>query len=144
MYHPPLEVEGSLQQIEEVYRIVTSLLSAILLHLKFQPSYKWDLQLVVIAHIVFVGHPKMWSTDGLQLLALIFKILVLYMLIFPWFFFFSLGPILSTSPMMGSDISQVFNHQHSVEQYTSPGGTAKNSVSTQIEQVKEMLKRQKE
>ncbi|XP_060115184.1 argininosuccinate lyase [Heteronotia binoei] len=50
----------------------------------------------------------------------------------------------SITPMMGSDISQVFNHQHSVEQYTSPGGTAKNSVSTQIEQVKEMLKRQKE
>ncbi|XP_077167872.1 argininosuccinate lyase [Paroedura picta] len=50
----------------------------------------------------------------------------------------------SITPMMGSDISQVFNHQHSVEQYTSPGGTAKNSVTTQIEQVKEMLKRQKE
>nr|XP_056721089.1 argininosuccinate lyase [Euleptes europaea] len=50
----------------------------------------------------------------------------------------------SITPMMGSDISQVFNHQHSVEQYTSPGGTAKSSVTTQIEQVKEMLKRQKE
>ncbi|XP_063002891.1 argininosuccinate lyase [Elgaria multicarinata webbii] len=50
----------------------------------------------------------------------------------------------SITPMLGSDVSQVFNHQNSVEQYSSPGGTAKSSVSTQIEQLKELLKKQKE
>ncbi|XP_066491207.1 argininosuccinate lyase [Tiliqua scincoides] len=50
----------------------------------------------------------------------------------------------SISPMLGSDISQVFNPQTSVEQYTSPGGTAKSAVTQQIEQIKELLKRQKE
>ncbi|XP_048375546.1 argininosuccinate lyase [Sphaerodactylus townsendi] len=48
------------------------------------------------------------------------------------------------TPMIGTDVSQIFNPQHSVEQYTSPGGTAKSAVTTQIEQVKELLKRQKE
>ncbi|XP_054857543.1 argininosuccinate lyase [Eublepharis macularius] len=56
----------------------------------------------------------------------------------------SIEDLKSITPMMGSDISQVFNHQNSVEQYTSPGGTAKSSVTTQIEQVKELLKKQKE
>uniref|UniRef100_A0A670K1W8 Argininosuccinate lyase n=1 Tax=Podarcis muralis TaxID=64176 RepID=A0A670K1W8_PODMU len=50
----------------------------------------------------------------------------------------------SITPMLGGDISQVFNQQSSVEQYTSPGGTAKSSVSTQIEQLKELLKKQKD
>ncbi|XP_034995928.1 argininosuccinate lyase [Zootoca vivipara] len=50
----------------------------------------------------------------------------------------------SITPMLGGDISQVFSQQNSVEQYTSPGGTAKSSVSTQIEQVKELLKKQKD
>ncbi|ETE72929.1 Argininosuccinate lyase, partial [Ophiophagus hannah] len=56
----------------------------------------------------------------------------------------SKGVTLNHFPMMGSDISQIFNHQHSVEQYTSPGGTARSCVSAQIEYLKEMLKRQKE
>ncbi|KAJ7308992.1 hypothetical protein JRQ81_008275 [Phrynocephalus forsythii] len=48
------------------------------------------------------------------------------------------------SPLLGSDVAQVFNVQSSVEQYTSPGGTAKSSVTAQIEQLKELLKKQKE
>uniref|UniRef100_A0A8D2J1P3 ARLY lyase n=1 Tax=Varanus komodoensis TaxID=61221 RepID=A0A8D2J1P3_VARKO len=56
----------------------------------------------------------------------------------------SVEDLKSISPVMGSDVSQVFNHQNSVEQYTSPGGTAKSSVSSQIEQVKELLKKLKE
>ncbi|XP_070591167.1 argininosuccinate lyase [Erythrolamprus reginae] len=56
----------------------------------------------------------------------------------------SMDDLKGIHPMMGSDISQIFNHQHSVEQYTSPGGTARSCVSAQIEYLKEMLKRQKE
>lgn len=44
------------------------------------------------------------------------------------------------SPLMGSDISQVFNYTNSVEQYKSPGGTAQSSVCTQIKQVHELMK----
>lgn len=48
------------------------------------------------------------------------------------------------SPLIGSDVSQVFNVVNSVEQYTAVGGTAKSSVTTQIEQLRELLKRLKE
>ncbi|EOA92893.1 Delta-1 crystallin [Anas platyrhynchos] len=43
-----------------------------------------------------------------------------------------------------SDVSQVFNFVNSVEQYTALGGTAKSSVTTQIEQLRELMKKQKE
>ncbi|OXB69705.1 UNVERIFIED_CONTAM: hypothetical protein H355_012516, partial [Colinus virginianus] len=38
----------------------------------------------------------------------------------------------------------VFSVVNSVEQYTAVGGTAKSSVSAQIEQLRELLKKQKE
>uniref|UniRef100_A0A8D0L243 Argininosuccinate lyase n=1 Tax=Sphenodon punctatus TaxID=8508 RepID=A0A8D0L243_SPHPU len=56
----------------------------------------------------------------------------------------SLEDLKTISPLFGSDVSQVFNIVNSVEQYTSPGGTAKSSVLVQIEQLKELLKKQKE
>ncbi|NWV11993.1 ARLY2 lyase, partial [Ptilonorhynchus violaceus] len=48
------------------------------------------------------------------------------------------------SPLFGSDVSQVFSVVTSVEQYTAPGGTAKSSVATQIQQLRELLRRLKE
>uniref|UniRef100_A0A663E4E8 Fumarate lyase N-terminal domain-containing protein n=1 Tax=Aquila chrysaetos chrysaetos TaxID=223781 RepID=A0A663E4E8_AQUCH len=48
------------------------------------------------------------------------------------------------SPLFGSDVSQVFNVVNSVEQYTAMGGTAKSSVTAQIEQLRELLKKLKE
>ncbi|XP_076210927.1 argininosuccinate lyase-like [Aptenodytes patagonicus] len=48
------------------------------------------------------------------------------------------------SPLFGSDVSQVFNVANSVEQYRAMGGTAKSSVTAQIEQLRELLKKLKE
>ncbi|NXG13431.1 ARLY lyase, partial [Grallaria varia] len=56
----------------------------------------------------------------------------------------SLEDLKSISPLFGSDVSQVFSVLSSVEQYTATGGTAKSSVSAQIEQLRELLKRLKE
>ncbi|KAK2537504.1 argininosuccinate lyase-like protein [Columba guinea] len=56
----------------------------------------------------------------------------------------SLDDLKSISPLFGSDVSQVFNVVNSVEQYTAMGGTAKSSVTAQIEQLRELLKRHKE
>ncbi|KAK2537505.1 hypothetical protein Q9233_002809 [Columba guinea] len=56
----------------------------------------------------------------------------------------SLDDLKSISPLFGSDVSQVFNIVNSVEQYTAMGGTAKSSVTAQIEQLRELLKRHKE
>ncbi|NWR54847.1 ARLY lyase, partial [Bucorvus abyssinicus] len=56
----------------------------------------------------------------------------------------SLDDLKTISPLIGSDVSQVFNVVNSVEQYTAIGGTAKSSVTTQIEQLRELLKRLKE
>ncbi|KAM6239266.1 argininosuccinate lyase-like [Spheniscus humboldti] len=50
----------------------------------------------------------------------------------------------SISPLFGSDVSQVFNVVNSVEQYRAMGGTAKSSVTAQIEQLRELLKKLKE
>ncbi|NXO37977.1 ARLY2 lyase, partial [Locustella ochotensis] len=57
-----------------------------------------------------------------------------------------LGPeeLQSISPLFGSDVAQVFSVVSSVEQYTAAGGTAKSSVSAQLEQLRELLKRLKE
>ncbi|EMP41084.1 Argininosuccinate lyase [Chelonia mydas] len=49
-----------------------------------------------------------------------------------------------TSPLFGTDVSQVWDYANSVEQYTTPGGTSKSSVMVQIEQLRELLKRQKD
>uniref|UniRef100_A0A8C3C2X7 Argininosuccinate lyase n=2 Tax=Cairina moschata TaxID=8855 RepID=A0A8C3C2X7_CAIMO len=56
----------------------------------------------------------------------------------------SLEDLKSISPQFSSDVSQVFNFVNSVEQYTALGGTAKSSVTTQIEQLRELMKKQKE
>ena len=48
------------------------------------------------------------------------------------------------SPLFASDVPQVFNIVNSVEQYTAMGGTAKSSVTAQIELLRELLKKQKE
>uniref|UniRef100_A0A8B9GDP4 Argininosuccinate lyase n=1 Tax=Amazona collaria TaxID=241587 RepID=A0A8B9GDP4_9PSIT len=56
----------------------------------------------------------------------------------------SLDDLKSISPLFGSDVSQVFNFFNSVEQYTAMGGTAKSSVSAQIDHLREQLKRLKE
>uniref|UniRef100_A0A8U8BTJ0 Uncharacterized protein n=1 Tax=Geospiza parvula TaxID=87175 RepID=A0A8U8BTJ0_GEOPR len=56
----------------------------------------------------------------------------------------SLEDLKSISPLFGSDVAQVFSVLSSVEQYTAAGGTAKSSVSAQIEQLRELLKRLKE
>ncbi|OWK59949.1 Argininosuccinate lyase [Lonchura striata] len=56
----------------------------------------------------------------------------------------SLEDLKSISPLFGSDVAQVFSVVSSVEQYTAAGGTAKGSVSAQIEQLRELLKRLKE
>uniref|UniRef100_A0A8B9V901 Argininosuccinate lyase n=1 Tax=Anas zonorhyncha TaxID=75864 RepID=A0A8B9V901_9AVES len=56
----------------------------------------------------------------------------------------SLEDLKSISPLFSSDVSQVFNFVNSVEQYTALGGTAKSSVTTQIEQLRELMKKQKE
>ncbi|KAH1178817.1 argininosuccinate lyase [Mauremys mutica] len=50
----------------------------------------------------------------------------------------------SISPLFGTDVSQVWDYANSVEQYTTPGGTAKSSVMVQIEQLRELLRRQKD
>ncbi|NXT70610.1 ARLY lyase, partial [Chaetops frenatus] len=56
----------------------------------------------------------------------------------------SLEDLKSISPLFGSDVAQVFSVVSSVEQFTAAGGTAKSSVSAQIEQLRELLKRLKE
>nr|XP_060612895.1 argininosuccinate lyase isoform X2 [Anolis sagrei ordinatus] len=50
----------------------------------------------------------------------------------------------SISPLLSSEISQLPSPQSSVELNTSIGGTAKSSILTQIETLKEILKKQKE
>ncbi|NXE10989.1 ARLY lyase, partial [Lophotis ruficrista] len=56
----------------------------------------------------------------------------------------TLEDLKSISPLFGSDVTQVFNVVNSVEQYTAMGGTAKSSVTAQIEHLRELLKRHKE
>ncbi|XP_041657358.1 argininosuccinate lyase [Cheilinus undulatus] len=46
------------------------------------------------------------------------------------------------SSLFGSDVSSVWDYRRSVEQYNTPGGTAKSSVAAQIELLRNFLKRQ--
>ena len=46
------------------------------------------------------------------------------------------------SPLFDSDVSSVWDYGSSVEQYSAPGGTAKSSVSAQIEHMRAWLKSQ--
>ena len=44
------------------------------------------------------------------------------------------------SLMFEEDVSDVWDYEHSVEQYTAEGGTAKDSVQKQINKLQEWLK----
>ncbi|KAF3841016.1 hypothetical protein F7725_006878 [Dissostichus mawsoni] len=46
------------------------------------------------------------------------------------------------SPLFGSDVSSVWDYSSSVEQYQAPGGTAKSSVSAQVDHLRDWLKKQ--
>ena len=43
------------------------------------------------------------------------------------------------SPLFGEDVSKVWDYEHSVEQYSAEGGTAKSSVEKQINKLQEWL-----
>uniref|UniRef100_A0A7N6BDM9 Argininosuccinate lyase n=1 Tax=Anabas testudineus TaxID=64144 RepID=A0A7N6BDM9_ANATE len=46
------------------------------------------------------------------------------------------------SPLFESDVSSVWNYRSSVEQYSAAGGTAKSSVTAQIEHLRNWVKKQ--
>ncbi|XP_053334542.1 argininosuccinate lyase isoform X3 [Clarias gariepinus] len=46
----------------------------------------------------------------------------------------------TASPLFDSDVSSVWDYTSSVEQYSAPGGTARSSVTAQIEQMRAWLK----
>nr|XP_020473647.1 argininosuccinate lyase isoform X2 [Monopterus albus] len=48
----------------------------------------------------------------------------------------------AVSPLFGSDVSSVWDYRSSVEQYSAPGGTAKSSVTVQVEHLRNWLKKQ--
>ena len=43
------------------------------------------------------------------------------------------------SPLFDEDVSKVWDYEHSVEQYSAEGGTAKSSVEKQINKLQEWL-----
>lgn len=43
------------------------------------------------------------------------------------------------SPLFEDDVSEVWDYEHSVEQYSAEGGTAKSSVEGQINKLQEWL-----
>lgn len=54
----------------------------------------------------------------------------------------SVEDLSSISPLFGSDVSSVWDYTRSVEQYSVPGGTAKSSVTAQVEHLRNWLKKQ--
>lgn len=54
----------------------------------------------------------------------------------------TLETLTSISPQFEEDVSSVWDYCSSVEQYSAPGGTAKNSVSAQIEHLRQWIKTQ--
>uniref|UniRef100_A0A3Q1GIX5 Argininosuccinate lyase n=1 Tax=Acanthochromis polyacanthus TaxID=80966 RepID=A0A3Q1GIX5_9TELE len=48
----------------------------------------------------------------------------------------------AVSPLFGSDVSSVWDYRSSVEQYSAPGGTAKSSITAQVEHLMTWLKKQ--
>uniref|UniRef100_A0AAQ5ZCN4 Argininosuccinate lyase n=1 Tax=Amphiprion ocellaris TaxID=80972 RepID=A0AAQ5ZCN4_AMPOC len=48
----------------------------------------------------------------------------------------------AVSPLFGSDVSSVWDYRSSVEQYSAPGGTAKTSITAQVEHLRTWLKKQ--
>uniref|UniRef100_A0A8C9TZT0 Argininosuccinate lyase n=1 Tax=Scleropages formosus TaxID=113540 RepID=A0A8C9TZT0_SCLFO len=53
------------------------------------------------------------------------------------------SPLCVYSPLFDSDVSAVWNYTNSVEQYNTPGGTSKSSVTAQVQQLREWLKAHK-
>lgn len=51
-----------------------------------------------------------------------------------------LFPLLLFSPLFDSDVSSVWDYTSSVEQYSTPGGTARSCVTAQIEHMRAWLK----
>ncbi len=49
-----------------------------------------------------------------------------------------------SSPLFDKDISSVWDYIKSVEQYSAPGGTARSSVTAQIEHFRTWLQSQKQ
>ncbi|XP_010784914.1 argininosuccinate lyase [Notothenia coriiceps] len=54
----------------------------------------------------------------------------------------TLEDLSALSPLFGSDVSLVWDYSSSVEQYQAPGGTAKSSVSAQLDHLRDWLKKQ--
>ncbi|KAF3705687.1 Argininosuccinate lyase [Channa argus] len=54
----------------------------------------------------------------------------------------SVEDLIAISPLFGSDVSSVWDYRSSVEQYSAPGGTAKSSVTGQVEHLRNWLKTQ--
>lgn len=52
----------------------------------------------------------------------------------------TLQDLQKASPLFDSDVSSVWDYTSSVEQYSTPGGTAKNSVLAQIQHLRDWLK----
>lgn len=46
------------------------------------------------------------------------------------------------SPLFEDDVSSVWDFRSSVEQYSAPGGTAKSSVTAQVEHLRNWIKKQ--
>ncbi|XP_077764491.1 argininosuccinate lyase isoform X8 [Canis aureus] len=55
----------------------------------------------------------------------------------------SLKELQTISPLFSGDVSRVWDYGHSVEQYTTLGGTARSSVDWQIGQVRALLRAQR-
>ena len=55
-----------------------------------------------------------------------------------------LSPVLCVicSPLFGADVASLWDYRNSVEQYSTSGGTAKSSVTAQVEHLKKWLKKQ--
>lgn len=49
-----------------------------------------------------------------------------------------------SSPLFDKDVSSVWDYIRSVEQYSAPGGTAKSSITAQIEHFRTWLQAQKQ
>lgn len=54
---------------------------------------------------------------------------------------FVLSVFVICSPLFGADIASLWDYRTSVEQYGAPGGTAKSSVTAQVEHLKKWLKK---
>lgn len=58
----------------------------------------------------------------------------------PIFLSFVPSAFVICSPLFGADVASLWVYGTSVEQYAAPGGTAKSSVTAQVEHLKKWLK----